>query len=103
MTPTDPHSDGGQAAGLAPPLPLPPRRVRRRRGRWLLGRIPILVQLLWLAGVGLLLLTLWHVGSYWVIARFGETAEGEVTSRSPADAPAPAERRIEFRYRVKGA
>jgi hypothetical protein len=97
MKPTDPLPQ----APLPQPLPPPPRAVRRRPGRgWLLGRVPLVVRLLGLAGVGLLLAALWLLGSSSVVALFGTTVPGKVTGLVPAPPGGASAPRVQFAYHV---
>jgi hypothetical protein len=82
-------------------LPAPPRVVRRRRGSgWLLGRVPLLVWLPVLVGVVLLVLALYVVGSWWIVALFGARVPGKVTGLLPPSRGLADGHRVQFSYYV---
>jgi hypothetical protein len=87
---------------VPPRLPPPPRLARRRSGRrGLLGHVPWAVRLLCVAGVGLLLLTIWLAARSWLVTLFGGTVPGEVTGKS-ALAEGTREGRVQFSYHFRG-
>jgi hypothetical protein len=81
-------------------LPPPPRALRRRPGRrGLLGRVPLVVWVLGLLGVGLLLAALWLLASLWFIRVFGAAVPGKVTGLVPPPASGmPA--RVQFTFHI---
>jgi hypothetical protein len=101
MKPTDLPEQGTLSPVLAPPLPPPPRVVRRRRGHgWLLGHVPRLVWLLGLAGVSLLLPALWLVSSSLVLTLFGSTVPGKITGKSVPSSRSETTCQVQYTYYV---
>jgi hypothetical protein len=101
MMPTNPPEPGALSLSLAPPLPPPPRASRRRPGRgWLLRRVPAVVWLLGVPGVGLLLPAVWLLLSSVALALFGSTVPGKITGKTVSLVRGHTTYRVQFSYYV---